>query len=72
MTDNTYSEAFPPEERSQAEVPQRVNRPDDCAGRETLVNDKIRSDIYVVIEEGKLELSPFADTYPIVKEDELL
>jgi hypothetical protein len=54
MTDNTYSEAFPPEERSQAEVPPHVIRPDDCVGKETLADDKNRSDIFVVTEEGKL------------------
>jgi len=72
MTNSTYTEkgkSFPPEERSQAQVPQRINRSDDYSVKESVADDKNRSNIYVVTEEGKQELrSPFADSDHHIKE----
>jgi hypothetical protein len=73
MTRRTYTEkgkSFPPEERSQAQVPQRINRSDDYSVKESVANNKNRSNIYVVTEEGKQELrSPFADSDHHIKND---
>jgi hypothetical protein len=67
MTDSTYTEkgkTFP------SEVPQGVNRSDDYSVKESVANNKNRSNIYVVTEEGKQELrSPFADSDHHIKND---